>query len=238
MDFAVSNPIKIAWIIQSLQDDRQLIDVAFSYHTDGARSMIIDVDSDTGYFYLDEFASKECHRLASQGEMFIIRSSLNGVDVKIPELASESVVKDPQGALYKIAMPSTIYYAQRRDTYRARVSGLMETSVDVTSEIKGEKYQAKLIDISSGGCRIEISAGYKTFHESMNRKLDLLLHLSGEDESVQITAKIRHTQYLQRSRIWLLGCQFEKLEQAQQQSIDRFVAEMQRLERQKQALFA
>jgi c-di-GMP-binding flagellar brake protein YcgR len=247
-DFFISNPERIAWVLKSLKDDHQLIDVDFDNSDDlgtGGRSIVLDVDLQNKQFSIDELRSRFSHDHASKGAVFSISSSLNGLDIMVPGLTVIDIQQDDNGDIYVLELPKTMQYVQRRESFRARVTGLAEVPVDIG--FMGDSERAKedesltsgalLADISAEGCRIVIADnGQKTFADE-DLFLALNLKLPTEEDPTKVSAKVCHSRYLERSKVWYLGCQFDSINIATQQVLDRFVVQMQRLARQKDAMF-
>ena len=240
-DFLISNPARIAWILQSLRDDHQLVDVGFRGRDAGVRSIIVDVDSQQGSFTIDEFPNEVCHKLASTGELFDLRATLNGVDVTVTSLKVDDVQREPDGALYNVTLPKQLHYVQRRESFRARVTGLAEVPVDLRhidsdSSLTSETERAQLADISAEGCRLAIPGQEDALCSTHNELFEVTLHVP-EDEPLKVTVESRHSRHLSRSRLWYVGYRFVSPSAAIQQRIDRFVTNMQRIERQREAMF-
>ena len=241
-DFLISNPARIAWILQSLRDDHQLVDVGFCGREAGVRSIIVDVDSAEGHFTIDEFPNEACHRLATRGELFDLRATLNGVDVTVTSLKVDDVRREEDGALYSVSLPKQLHYVQRRESFRARVTGLAEVPVDVRhidsdTVITSGEARAQLADVSAEGCRLAIPGKEDALCGVEHALFEVTLHVP-ECEPLKVTVESRHSRHLSRSRLWYVGCRFVSPSAAVQQRIDRFVTDMQRIERQREAIFA
>ena len=243
-DFSLSNPKQINRIIQSLRDDHQLVGVNFGEPGKGSQSIILDIDTEDGFFTVDEFPSSECHRLATTGKTFDLKAELNGIDVNMPGLSVEDVREDEEGSLYRVAIPKRISYAQRREAFRARVSGLMTVPVNVAivadeqegTGVETEIHEATLSDISAEGCRLSIPGTEVCPFDTIGLVLSLSIHVP-DDDPIQVIAETRHQRFLSRSKLWFIGCRFHTDVAEVRSRIERFVIHMQRLERQKSAMF-
>lgn len=238
-DFTLSSPVQIARIIQSLRDDHQLIGVSFRDRNEGSQSIIVDVDLDAGFFSVDELPSAGCRQLVSDGEPFDIRAELNGVDVGMAGLKVSEISEDDQGALYQVPIPKRISYVQRREAFRARVTGLTEVPValswtDEETSTSGE-LEAALDDISADGCRLAVSARDDVAIGQTPLPISLRIDIPDSELPICVDACTRHARYLARSKLWYVGCEFEQRDASTQQMIERFVIYIQRLQRQREA---
>jgi c-di-GMP-binding flagellar brake protein YcgR len=238
-NFKVSDKARIAWILQSVQRSHQLLRLSFAGGQLEAQSIVVQVDADKGYFYIDEPPCTRCCELAIAGEPFDLATSLSGVDVTATGLSIVKVVEDPQGAMYKVALPAGLGYVQRRDSYRASLVGLSNIVVDVSHVADGESAEsdcevlpeAALEDISSAGCCISMRGDKNLCIGQEGEQLLLSMYFPDTNSPVSIVADVRHTRFVQRLKLWLIGCQFTAPDMPSQKLIDSQVFEAQRLQR-------
>lgn len=238
-NFTVSDTARIAWILQSVQRSHQLLRLSFAGGQHEAQSMVVQVDADKGYFYIDEPPCTRCCELAIAGEPFDLATSLSGVDVTVAELSVVKLEQDPQGAMYKVALPASMGYVQRRDSFRAPLVGLSNIAVNVCPVPAGEPEEsaieefpeATLEDISSAGCRFSIRGDKNLCIGQVGDQLSLSMQFPDASSPVTVVADVRHTRHVQRSKLWLIGCQFTALDMQSQKLIDSQVFETQRLQR-------
>ncbi len=245
-DFIIHSTSRIAWVLQALSDTHQLIDIGFTRYNEGGRSIVVDVDPDQGAFFIDQLPSTESHNLATDGELFNIRATLNGVDIKIPDISIENIVKDSDGDMYQVRLPSSMQYIQRRETFRARVRGLQTVLVSLSIpniEFENEDEpvtvcDALLLDLSSEGCSLSFNGAEDSSFAGRDQPLLLEIQLPSHKTPVRLFASTRHSFYLKRLKLWQIGCRIEEIDVKSQQLIDSFIAEMQQLGRQKDAMFS
>lgn len=236
-DFTITDSTKIAWILQSLCEGRQLVSVDLGGPPHGAPSIIVSVKDHCGVFTLDRFATEQCHRRVLEGERFTLRSSLNGLDVSAGDLQVRRLDRDSDGDFYEVPLPERMVYLQRRETFRARIVGVASVPVRFRKiggdiEIDG----AELIDISSEGCCVALPGAADSEDGLPGTGLVLQLALP-EQPVLTVEVKCRHRRHLPRSRVWYVGCAFCTPATPVQMTIDRFVSHIQRLQRQREALF-
>ena len=241
-DFDVKDKARIGWVLQSLMQDHQLVDVNFGEGFEPSQSIIVDVDTKKGFFFLDEFPTSESNQLAAQKNRFDLRGALEGVRIKAVGLKVNKVRKDKKGMLYRVEMPTFLMYMQRRDAYRVSIGFGMQIPVDITvlespdmnTELQPSDHEATLRDISTTGLRLTIPGGKERFSEEQGQMWQLSFKLPDNEETVVLKIETCHARFVSRTRDWQFGCRYRDLDGATVQVIGRFVTEMQRQERRRQ----
>lgn len=238
-EFDVKDKTRIGWVLQSLMQSHQLIDVNFAESSESSQSIIVDVDLKKGYFYLDEFPTDEANRLAKLNKQFNLRGALEGVLVKAIDLKVKKTAKDDKGLLYAIPIPTDLMYMQRRDSYRVNIGYGMEVPVDITFlesptldvELEPTDHVATLGDISTTGCRLRIPSVEAGFSDEPGQLWQLSFALDGDDTPLVVTIETCHARYVNRTNTWQFGCRYKDVEGDVIGRIGRFVTDTQRLER-------
>ena len=242
-DFKVSDPARIAWILKSLKDDRQLVSIDFRESGRSQISTIVEVDREKGILSIDGFSGTTCGDLALAGELFALKASLNGVDVTVEGLAVESVVTDSDGPIYLLHLPKVIQYVQRRECFRARVTGLIRVPVEGSSVLKDRDQslpklsEVQLSNISAEGCRLEVRGTEESFTCEVGDLLLLNIHIPNHEVPLPVKVSVCHKRHLARSKLWYVGCKFTKLKVTSENAVNRFVSELQLLERRQEEMF-
>ena len=252
-EFKVQSYTRICWILQSLSDEHQLVDIDYPRLEVGARSMVVEVDSKKGVYYLDKLQSDGLHKMVANGNAFNVNASLRGVEIKISRAVLEEVVHDSSGDMYKIKIPSDLLYIQKRDSYRAKVRGVKRVSIQVmkpkadvdttAAELPLKvRYQflamGDLIDISSGGCKVSFEGVEDESLMESGLEYHLAIYLPDQDEPLVATAVVMHCLFIKRMKVWQIGFSFKELDKDVNRGISTFVNHLQRLERQTAALFS
>ncbi len=241
-EFDVKDKARISWVIQSLMQAHQLVDINFGEDFEPSQSIIVEIDAKSGYFFLDEFPTDEANRLAGRKNRFVLRGALDGVRVKAPDLKVEKIQNDEKGLLYKVPLPKHLLYMQRRNSYRQSIGYGIAIPVDITflelpdvdTNLEPTDHLATLSDISTTGCRLIIPGGEASFSEEPGQVWQLNFKLPEADDPVQLTIETCHAQFISRTRDWQFGCRFNEVEGATLEKIGKFVTDMQRKERSRQ----
>lgn len=242
----LSNPKRISWLLNSLMSQHQLVTLTMGEGKNelASSSLVVSVFGDSPFFSLDANANADIHKKIVDGRPFMMKSSLEGVDVRAESIKAAGVIDDPKGLLYKVPFPTQMFYFQRRETYRASLSGLFKVSVSVQlNASSGNNKETPLVlencslsDISATGCLVSMSEGNGKFLADYAEPVTLHLTLPESDEAVSLPATVRHRRHIQRSGIWLVGFQFNRMPMRDLDSVERCVARLQLLARQNSLL--
>lgn len=241
-EFDVKNKTRIGWVLQSLMQSHQFIDVHFGEGHEPSQSIIVDVDVKKGCFYLDEFPTEEANQLAARKNHFDLRGALDGVRIKAQGLNVKSTQKDDKGILYVVPFPPNLMYIQRRDSYRFNIGYAVEIPVDITylevpdldTEMEPLDQVAVLSDISTTGCRLTIPGGKTSFSIEPGQVWQLAFKFPEDNESVRVTIETCHAHFLSDMRHWQFGCRYKDVDGATLEHIGRFVTDSQQKERSRQ----
>lgn len=112
-------------------------------------------------------------------------------------------------------LPKEIFHLQRRQNYRARIPLGFQAFFDVT-EINSSptKFQAKLGDLSSQGCRLIEKDTVASFKKDDTIKGRLLI---AKNSAIEITAKVRHVKNEGGNQI--VGVEFQGLTPIQENKL-------------------
>ncbi len=240
--YTVKNLNRICWVLQSLRAEHQLVDIDFPRQSVGGHSMVVDVDTKAGYYYLDRLQSKEVHQMVVNGNTFNLKSLLRGVAVNIFRVEIEALTQDSRGDLYKIKIPEELQYVQKRNYYRAKIRGDENIKVKVTryhEQGEGEPIQAhsEFLDISVGGCKLSVDFDKDTPAFETGEELSLEIDLPDAKTPLHLLVTTCYCDYFARLRAWHIGCSFQNIEAEKKRIILHLVNELQRIDGKTAALF-
>lgn len=238
-EFDVKDKTRIGWVLQSLMQSHQLIDVSFAGADEASQSIIVDVDVKKGTFYLDEFPTDEANRLAKKKNHFNLRGALEGVLVKAVDLKIKKTQKDDKGLLYAVPIPTDLMYMQRRDSYRVNIGYGMEIPVDITclqspesdTDLEPIDRVATLCDISTTGCRLKIPGGKESYSDESGQLWQLAFTFPEDESPITVIIETCHARFVSRTSSWQFGCRYKDVDGEVLGRIGRFVTDMQRMER-------
>jgi c-di-GMP-binding flagellar brake protein YcgR len=125
------------------------------------------------------------------GHPFSFDTSLNGVNVRGEALQASETLNDEDGMLYKIPFPSELFYKQRRDSFRASLSGFFDINIPVQFSSTGADNpltlkNCNLSDISADGFKLYIPEDKAKFITELTDPVTLQLHFPNSDETLAL----------------------------------------------------
>lgn len=237
----ISDQKRIQWLLTSLKAQNQLITLSLNGSEQLERTLIVDVCTKTSSVMLDAVMAPDIHRKIQNGHKFSLLTSHDGVDVRAASVEAVDTITDAKGMLYKVPFPKQLVYVQRRKNFRISLSGLYKIpvtfkSLEEDASCQLETAECSLANISANGCLVSVAdkVGDKTFDN--DGPIYLTFEIPETDQMISVPGISRHSRYLNRSEIWLVGFQFRDVPPEMKTSLERFVVKLQLAARQKSLL--
>lgn len=220
----INHPVQIAGILRRLQDAHALIHVSLPGQGNSWLSTIIEVQQNHGQLLIDELSPREGNGALQRARRAIISAQIQGVDISFATNLIESDEADGM-LFYRMAMPETVRYWQRRDSFRARVSAATVVPVHIGRD-DGTQLSGELFDISIGGVG--------TRHKAPKGMLPLLgevckdcrIVLPGRQE-ITCALEIRYVGNGDRNSL-RIGARFVDIQRPSLKQVENFIAHLER----------
>ncbi len=199
-------------------------------------SVINNIEKDGETFLLDLVRDPVVHRKIVEGSTFTISTSLEGVDIRVEKLSCNQIVGEEENESYEVNLPEIAYYFQRRQAFRAPVTGLAKITASVALPPTEDNQPTSsdgcgLFDISATGCSISLpetdGKRLTDYAEPLLIRFDLL----ESSETLEVMALVRHSRHLERAKAWRIGFEFQDISNATSYRIDQVIAQLQMLTR-------
>ena len=131
-----------------------------------------------------------------------------------------------QNRQFKVKLPRTLQYWQRRSAHRVHVSMAMDVKAALNDDV-GKCFVGQIRDISTGGMRVQ-------FLKSDAQYIDNSIHLTDckitlhDNTDLQCRFEMRHLKRHERNKACTIGGQFSNLDFKQERAIRRFIATLER----------
>lgn len=207
------------------QRNHNLVQVKFKGDDVTYQSMILRVNPEAQYLYIDELFPKNDGFIGLEGHTITVFVKERGMtvsfDSKILKRGTEN------GALYyKIELPTEIDKQQRRGAFRIQVDKTVDVGVQ-SLNMNEERLVAKIKDISITGVRLEIEGDYKNIRSGSVLR-DLVVRY-GNGEAFTCNLDVRNCQtYEDPHHHTLVGGQFLDLSGEDKKNLERFILKTQR----------
>lgn len=213
-------------LFQRAQEHKAIVFVTVPGSKTRYLSLILDVDAANGFLLLDELNPATGHEQLLAAGRFQARFTVNGVEISFAGVIDDVSRRDDIN-LYKVAMPSVVFYHQRRAFFRAHVSLAHTVPVSFTREDVAEEVNGRLHDISVGGVGARI-------HNALAHPLtrgeivpNCIIELPA-GTVISSSVEIRYAGKRGAATLIQLGGKFVDLDRQQQKIIERFVTELER----------
>ncbi len=216
--------------LKALELNRSPIGIKFGNSKKVTHStLILEVSREAQTYVLDELTPDDGSRRIAVGEPFTLSGSYDGIHTMIRDVRIGAGSRQSSGT-FRIKLPRSLYYRQRRQAFRAGVSRGVKAVATLKSTKRALPLSAHITDLSPNGLGC-IFKGYvkpelikgETFeqcHLNINGNFDLHCAL--------IT---KHPQYDRLTDNTHCGFTFNQLTPEQQKLVNRYVLELQRLQR-------
>ena len=211
-------------LLKRLQKKRILLSATVSGHTVSSNTTLLDICTDTPpYLVLDELNNEKTHQQFLDAQSMTVKGRLDGLDLSftchlLHTEDSESVAK------YYIAFPSSLVYAQQRQSYRIHISPDLQFPVELG--VKDDQVMSgHIVDISQTGLGIIFDHYIKFQPGDFINQCNLILPHS---ETLRCKVIIRHTCYDKASNTTQLGVEMLNMLNQEKREYLRAVANIQR----------
>lgn len=226
----VEDPVKIRALLEHVQSSRALLSVKVPTAPKTYNSMIMEIDAEHRWISIDELHPEEGHTLFMAQRKLTVFGIYDGVDIRFDAALLEAG-KQADLNFYRIRFPAALKYFQRRASYRVRL--LRSSAIPVILMFApGDYAKGELYNISSGGMGIKFNRAVP--RAPLPGQLIPECEIRFPDgEKFICELEARHMIQIKSNDQALLGARFTKLNTAQQRTINRFIASLEREARRK-----
>lgn len=232
--FDLTDRQEIFRALKTLQISKSLVNIRIKGQEKTYSSMVVGIDSKKKLFLIDELQPNDGNRLIRSGTPFSIHGNYEGVKISAKNLSAKADLQkvEVNGELtrlpcFKVSIPSSLLYRQRRDAFRVSVSKSSWVSLSNTqhSFIRGE-----ILDISTNGlgCRLEGHIQPELEYGELFPRSELSID---NNFNLNCELKMRHPRYHRLEDATYCGLSFEVLDNYHQRRLDRFILDTQRRQR-------
>lgn len=227
----INRPAEVASVLNALQRQRSPITIRFKGVEHNYPSLLLAVDRKAQLFYLDELNDPAAHKRMVAKEVFSVRAVDQGISVFFTKCQVVEMLDETEGAVYRVAFPNELIHNQKRDAFRAVVMLGNHVPVSLLSFTRQEPLQplpARLVDISSTGCKLEFESLIEPPFKNFEVFEHLTINLKAFEKKITLKVEARHATYDEKKKRTTCGFRFMETDVRAQAEIDRFVIFLQR----------
>ncbi len=202
----ITQPARIAAFLHSIAGQRSLVNVRLAGSERYFNSVLLNVDHERGYLYLDELFPAEGHKRVVPGIKAHIYTQKDKVGVHFLTVI-EAIQTHEKTAVYVLPFPEAIDYQQKRSHYRVYI-GLGQHFGVKLKNAEEEEFEGRLVDLSLGGLGVSLPRDTPI---KQGEALELVeLYLPDED-NLNVKVEVRRVQDDSNRRQLSVGLMFLKL---------------------------
>lgn len=223
----------MAGLLKRLQSARALVSITIEKNKFVYNTIIIDVDSNENWLYLDELNSEAAHKSIRKGSTIQFNARVKGVEINFQTkvLAIES---SNNIAMYRLALPEKMLYTQRRRHYRAAVNDEHHLGISIPVPLK-QHITGSIVDISAGGFCSRLVLSETNVIQEQQAIFDATISLPGQN-TITCDIEVRNIRHYPEQGYSLVGGEFIEIEPNQQTHVERIVAMLDRNQRRSASL--
>jgi c-di-GMP-binding flagellar brake protein YcgR len=226
----VNDPVKIHRYLERMQSRHLLLQTKVPTVNGYFNSVILEIDPDRGWLTLDELHPAPGHEKLLAQRRLTVFGECDGVDLRfdcnLVEIGSQKNIY-----FYRVSFPASLKYFQKRSAYRVRVQRAAPVPV-ILMIADGEYAKGELFNISTGGMAVKLTRAIPKNLERGQIIPECELRLP-DGEKFVCSLELRHVKPVEGKDLVLLGGRFLRLNPAQQRTIARFIASLEREQRRK-----
>lgn len=217
--------------LKQLQDSHIPLLVRFAERKQRYQTYVIEINREKGWIAFDEVIPNDGERLMASGEAFHVEGHYEGVRIAWNNDHPVHIGELEDARCYWAPLPGQILYHQRRNAYRAPLTGLPIVAGLSGNAIK--PVEGRVLDMSATGCKLSfqghLQGGLQTgqVYEQLSVKLPF--------GTITTAAELRHVVFDEKLDVTFCGMRFYRISGLAQRQIERFVYQLQREARRDQA---
>ncbi|MHB0816690.1 flagellar brake protein [Stutzerimonas stutzeri] len=229
----LKTPVEVYSSLRPLLDNHTPLLLRFTERSQRYQTFLVDINREKGWIALDELVPSDGERLLKAGEAFQVEGFYEGVRIAWNNDHPAHAGELNDAPCYWIPLPAEILYHQRRNAYRAQLTGQPIGAVLGGRTIK-KPLEGKVLDMSATGCKLSFKGDVQSrlqtgqVYEQFSAKLPF--------GTITTEVELRHLAFDERIDTTFCGMRFHRISGLTQRQIERFVYQLQREARRDQVV--
>ena len=226
----ITSALRISSLLRNAMERHVIITATLPESNHYFNTAFLSTDHDKGMLVIDELHPSSGHNLFIEAGEIALHIMLDGVEMNF---TTALIKADSENgiAYYELKFPESISYLQRRNSFRVPVSAANVIDVEIFTVDK-KVFKGELSDISAEGMRVRFQNKHNEAIENIKEETQCLLKLP-DKRQIKCAFKILHSITIKECNSFFIGGHFEHIDKIQRRAIERFVNELQRLNRKK-----
>ncbi len=230
--FMVRNPRLIRQLLQSLIEQRSLINAHIGGRDQSFPSAVLELEPDSDGLLLDGSPQAAINRAVEQASHLLCLAQLERVQVRF-RLEHLEPVGNGNRTAFRAAFPEELCHLQRRELYRLETPINGSPTCRLTPREEDEAIELRVVDISGGGLALLLPPGMPPLTVQQRYRDCQLRFPDGPAIQVDLIACNMRIQVMPNGvEMQRVGLRFESLPRGSDTAIQRYIF---RIERQRSA---
>lgn len=226
----ITSPLRISTLLRNAMERHVIITATLPGSKHFFNTAFLSTDHEKGMLVIDELHPKIGHGLFIEAGKITLHIMLDGIEINFTAALAKAD-SEKNIAYYELEFPDSIRYLQRRNAFRVPVSAANKIDVEIFTAEK-KMFSGELSDVSAEGMRVRFSNKKNGDLQDISEEMECLIKLS-DKRQINCAFKICHSITDKESNSLYIGGHFERVDKIQRRAIERFVNELQRLNRKK-----
>lgn len=211
--------------LRPLLDNRSPLLIRFTERSQRYQTFLVEINREKNWIALDELMPSDGERLMLSGEPFQIEGYFEGVRIAWKNDHPTHLGELDDARCYWVPLPDEILYHQRRNAYRASLTG-QPIDAELSGKAINKPLEGKLLDMSATGCKLSFQGAVHSglqagrVYEQLSVKLPF--------GTITTAAELRHVVFDEKLGLTFCGMRFHRISGLTQRHIERFVYQLQR----------
>jgi c-di-GMP-binding flagellar brake protein YcgR len=216
----LKTPVEVQANLRPLLDNHIPLQLRFAERTLRYQTYLVEINREKGWLALDELIPSDGERLMASGEAFQIEGFYEGVRIAWNNPHPAHIGELDDARCYWVPLPDEILYHQRRNAYRATLSG-QTIAAELSGKMVKKHLAGKVLDMSATGCKLSFPGNLQTNLQSGQVYDQLRLELPFG--VLTTAAELRHVVFDEKLDLTFCGMRFYRISGLTQRQVERFV---------------
>ena len=219
----LNEPDDVTSVFRFFRDQQSEITLRFSDTKDPYSARVVDLEPEK--VLLQNIIPNTGAELLARGVPFSISGRADGLFVYISDNKAFSEEADAGAGCYRIPLPHSVLYQQRRKSSRFRLPvkvGVHRSCIELTAQ---PQCVGRLLDISAGGVRVVIDPA-KQDALAIDDHFENCQLLIPNALDIRVSVAVRHTNYNPVGQRLACGLEFVGMSASDRDQLDQFLAQI------------
>ena len=223
--YLIKSRDEIISLLNKTYNTHTLLNINFDELNNNFGSLLLEVNQEKGYLVLDEIYPRNAINFPLLHQKLLVSTRLDGIELSFPATI-DAISKIDNSEYYRVDIPKSIYYQQRRSSYRVPISITNPLTVALSTE-NDVLIHAELRDLSQHGfCARTITPGAELL--TKGEEIPTCIIHTPDGRKIVTSLEIVRVEEAKPFNSMKFGARFLSLSKTDEQELARLVAQLDR----------